>query len=152
MVKEFMVAEGASYSVVQDSFGAMRAQILGGTNMSTNKDGSNRPLTKAVDTGWSASACIESNTILTLWGMADLNSATTDTYALSLTYNHLGKLDGTYGLATKDTNGKWVNAVDKNTGGTKQFVLGPWSPEYGLGTYGIDTDFGHGMGGYQLQR
>lgn len=140
--KEFMVAEGGSYTVVQDSFGGMHAQILGGTNQSTKKDGSNRALTKAVDTGWSPSACIESGTIMSLWGMADLASPTTDTYALSLTYNHLGKLDGTYGLATKDTSGKWVNAVDKNVGGTKQFVLGPWSSDYGLGAYGIDTDSG----------
>jgi len=140
--KEFMVPQGGSYTVVQDSFGAIQAKILDGANLSTNKDGSGRALTKAVDTGWFPSACIESSTILSLWGMADLSSPTTDTYALSLTSNHLGKLDGTFGLATKDTNGKWVNAVDKNIGGVKQFVLGPYDPSYGLGTYGIDTTSG----------
>ena len=25
-----------------------------------------------------------------------------------------------------------------NIGGTKQFVVGPWEPGYGLGTYGVD--------------
>ena len=34
--------------------------------------------------------------------------------------------------------GNWVNAVDFNIGGTKQFVLGPWNASYGLGTYGVD--------------
>jgi hypothetical protein len=42
------------------------------------------------------------------------------------------------GLATKDEDGDWVNAVDMNFGGTKKFVLGPWKPGYELGTYGID--------------
>jgi hypothetical protein len=45
---------------------------------------------------------------------------------------------GLLGLATRDENGDWVNAVDKNIGGTKKFVLGPWKPGYGLGTYGLD--------------
>lgn len=46
---------------------------------------------------------------------------------------------GLFGLATKDENGDWVNAVDMNVdGGTKKFILGPWKPAYGLGTYGID--------------
>jgi len=45
---------------------------------------------------------------------------------------------GLVGLATRDENGNWVNAVDFNIGGTKQFVLGPWNASYGLGTYGVD--------------
>ena len=81
--------------------------------------------------------------ILTLWGMADLGSDQTDVYTLSMSYDHhrllpiqLGK--GLLGLATRDQDGNWVNAVDMNFGGTKKFVLGPWEPKYGLGTYGID--------------
>ena len=45
----------------------------------------------------------------------------------------------TTGIATLDAEGNWINAVDRNSGGTKQFVEGPWSASYGLGTYGIDT-------------
>jgi len=81
--------------------------------------------------------------ILTLWGMADLGSDQTDVYTLSMSYDnhellpiHLGK--GLLGLATEDENGEWVNAVDKNFGGTKKFILGPWKPGYKLGTYGVD--------------
>ncbi len=32
----------------------------------------------------------------------------------------------------------WVNAVDENIGGTKNFVFGPWEKSYPLGTYGVD--------------
>jgi hypothetical protein len=35
-------------------------------------------------------------------------------------------------------NGDRVNAVEKNFGSTKRFILGPWRPGYGLGTYGVD--------------
>ncbi len=31
-----------------------------------------------------------------------------------------------------------MNAVDLDVGGQKRFVLGPWKPSYGLGTYGVD--------------
>ncbi len=60
-----------------------------------------------------------------------------------MTYDHhrflpfeFGK--GLLGLATRDENGDWVNAVDMNFGGTEKFVLGPYKPGYKLGTYGID--------------
>jgi hypothetical protein len=79
--------------------------------------------------------------ILTLWGMADLGSDQTDVYTLTMTYEgipfNFGK--GGFGIATKDDRGKWVNAVDMNSGNSvKKFVVGPWKAEYGLGTYGID--------------
>ena len=45
---------------------------------------------------------------------------------------------GGFGIATKDANGNWVNAVDMNLGGTKKFVVGPWNSSYELGTYGVD--------------
>lgn len=136
---EFLIAEGQSYAAVQDSFSSTHAQILAGINESSTQDGSQRPLTKAVDTGWSAAnACTASN-ILRLWGMSDLATSRTDVYTLSLSYSHQGGLDGSFGLATQDVNGVWVNAIDKNYGGNKQFVEGPWKPEYGLGTYGVDT-------------
>jgi len=70
------------------------------------------------------------------------NTTLTDTYVLSMTYRpghseHLG--NGGFGIATKDDNGNWINAVDNNDGGTKKFVKGPWKASYGLGTYGVDV-------------
>ncbi len=41
-------------------------------------------------------------------------------------------------MAVRNDHGKWINAVDANFGGTKRFVLGPWRPQYTLGTYGVD--------------
>ena len=82
--------------------------------------------------------------MLTLWGMKDLGEESTDTYTLSLSYEpskaipqHLGK--GLFGLATKDGDGNWINAVDKIDGVTKQFVKGAWKDDYPLGTYGVDA-------------
>jgi hypothetical protein len=141
-----------------------KAAILSGTNGSTGKDFNNRALTKTVDTGWAPknNENLDSD-ILTLWGMADSlatkldptaaaphynyeyvvpNTTLTDTYVLSMTYKpghseHLG--NGGFGIATKDDNGNWINAVDNNVGGTKAFVKGPWKASYGLGTYGVDA-------------
>ena len=41
-------------------------------------------------------------------------------------------------LNTRDESGNWVKAVDKNVGGGKKFVFGPWNKAYPLGTYGVD--------------
>jgi hypothetical protein len=101
--------------------------------------------------------------MLTLWGMADSlatkldpsaaapqynyeyvvpNTSLTETYVLSMTYKpghseHLG--NGGFGIATKDADGNWINAIDNNVGGTKKFVRGPWKTGYALGAYGVDT-------------
>ena len=82
-----------------------------------------------------------------LRGMTDLGSTQTDTYALSLSYEHhrllpiqLGK--GLLGLVTRDEKGHWINAVDMNKGGSKKFVLGPYKSAYELGTYGVDLKAG----------
>lgn len=155
--KEFLIEQGESYTVVQDSFESTTAKILDGVNGSTATVYDGRALTKAVNTGWvdvdnwcrkypprkwNPELNLASN-ILKLQGMTDLGSVQTDPYALSLTYDHhrllpiqLGK--GLLGLVTSDDNGRWVNAVDMNTGGTKRFVFGPYKSGYELGTYGID--------------
>jgi hypothetical protein len=156
--KGFLVPQGASYTGIVDSFEGTTARVLDGTNSSTTQDYTLRPLTKAVDTGWtdvdrwcekhpvrkwSPDLDLASN-ILKLQGMADLGSAQTDTYALSLTYDghrlrpkQVEK--GLLSLVTRDEKGRWVNAVDKNSGGTKRFVVGPYQPGYELGTYGVDV-------------
>ena len=163
---EYMVAQGASYTSVNETYAGTTAQILDGTNGSTAADFDGRHFTKAVDTGWTdtghsshksdhdggSNHTMElvhthdidtASNILTLWGMSDLYATHTDTFTLSLSYDpsnsrpeHLGV--GLFGLATRDEKGNWINAVRKNIGGVEKFVMGPWKPGYKLGTYGVD--------------
>jgi hypothetical protein len=155
--KEFVVAEGASYTPVQDSHAGTNVRILAGTNGSTHTDLPGRKLAKAVNTGWWA---VRPNNIWTgsevvsLWGLTDSlalwdgpqtgllpDSATatqTDTYALEMSYDDDGFGLGSFGIAALKADGTWANAVDLNTGGTKHLVNGPWKSSYGLGTWGID--------------
>ena len=159
--KEFLVPQTAVYTAVEDRFEGTTAKILDGTNKSTAVDYTSRPFTKTVDTGWidvdrrsdknsdyerNHDLVLASNIFL-LRGMADLGTEQTDTYVLSLSYDYhrlfpiqLGK--GLLGLVTKDKNDHWVNAVDKNYGGSKKFVFGPYKSGYELGTYGVDLKAG----------
>ena len=157
--KEFLVPQAATYTTVEDSFEGTTAKILDGTNNSTAKDYTLRPFTKTVNTGWvdvdrwrekypihiwNPDLDLASN-IFKLRGMADLGSEQTDTYALSISYDHHRLLSkqlkkGLLKLVTRDENDWWVNAVDRNFSGTKKFVLGPYKSGYELGTYGIDLN------------
>ena len=48
---------------------------------------------------------------------------------------------GAFGLATRDVDGNWVNAVHQNYDSTfKKFVYGPYDSSYELGTYGVDPN------------
>jgi hypothetical protein len=154
--KEFLVPQGATYTTVQDRFGGTTARILDGTNTSTAMDYTLRPLTKTLDTGWvDAEGWRErhaehpwhsgvdlASDVLTLKGLADLGSVKTDTYVLSMSYDRRGPFeDGRAlpALVTRDQNGRWVNAIDTNVGGTPAFVRGPYNAGAPLGTYGIDV-------------
>jgi hypothetical protein len=146
--KEFLIRQGESFASVQDSFNDTDAKILNGTNGSTGTVYDGRPVTKAVNTGWTPGTLDTASSIFTLWGMEnELGNSQTDTYVLSMTYNdervnglHLG--NGGFRLATRDSKGNWVKAADMNFGGKKKFIKGPWMPGYGLGTYGIDMETG----------
>jgi hypothetical protein len=146
--KEFQVCQSAqtgcnsSYTQVADSFNGTTAKILSGSNGSTLQDFDGRSFLKTVDTGWSYATGALASNVLTLWGMADLGSPRTDVYTLSLNYYPAkANTNGSFGLATKDSYGNWVNAADMNQGTySKRFVLGPWNPSYDLGTYGVDTN------------
>jgi hypothetical protein len=80
------------------------------------------------------------------YSFVDPNLTKTDTYALSMTYDpaivvntdtiNAGQV---VALSTKDAGGNWVNAVDKNVGGRKRFILGKYNSAYPLGTYGVDA-------------
>jgi hypothetical protein len=143
--KEFTVAQGESYTKVQDSFAGTTAAILSGVNGATNQDASLRQFTKLVTTGWDGFDATAGSYTFTILGMAStMGNSQTDTYTLSMTYDHqitkALSMPQSFGIATKDANGHWIAAVDKNTGGAKLFVNGPWNPAYGLGSYGIDPD------------
>ena len=144
---EFLVAEGASYPTdpAGYSFSGTTAKILAGTNASTVKDYTGRALTHAVDIGWDAATCATSSAIMTLWGTADVGSASGDTVALSMSFERSSVTDatlvsGSFGLGAQDSAGNWTNAVAQNVGGTPNFVFGPWAASYPLGTYGVDLD------------
>ena len=107
-------------------------------------DGSYRRFANVVETGWYAAENGTASSILSLSGMEnELGSPRTDVYTLSMTYDpralpHAKLTDGSFGLATRDASGNWVNAVDLNAGGSRSFVPGPWAPGYKLGTFGVD--------------
>jgi len=147
--KSFLIPRQASYTIIKDSYNGTTASILNGTNGSTEHLYDGRPTTKLVTTGWTpkdngtARMCdhAESN-ILSLWGVHDHGANSTDTYVLSISYAQSKILPAQLGqgslvLATWNGN-DWINAVDKNNGGEKEFVLGPYKAGYQLGTYGID--------------
>ena len=164
--QQFIIAQGDSYTVIEDSFNGTTAKILNGKNDSTATDytpdeiddngtpdytsddiifSSHRPLVKSVSTGWVERPRKQNymfgSDILSLWGMADFCTEQTDTYVLSMSYEfkrgwHFRK--GLFGIAALDSKGRWRNAVDLNFGGKKNFKIGHYKPGYKLGTYGID--------------
>jgi hypothetical protein len=97
-----------------------------------------------VNTGWLAANRTASD-ILSLTGMTHtMGSPQTDVFVLSLSFDRTKTTDaqiqsGTLALATPDAAGNWANAVNANSGGARNFVLGPWKSTYDLGTYGVDT-------------
>lgn len=150
--QEFVVPQGESYDFIKDSFAGTTVMILSGVNESKVNIFDGRKTVKDVNTGWTPKSEAEKTTskfkgrlasdVLTLWGMADIGSDQTDTFVLSMSYDqkpkHLG--NGGFGIASKDAEGNWVNAIDNNYGNNngKQFVVGSWKEGYGLGTYGVD--------------
>jgi hypothetical protein len=142
--RQFLVPQGQPYTSVRDSFADTTAEVLDGTNTGTAVDGSGRPLTQEVSTGWAPATAATGSDILTLWGMggAPGDVPPPEVYTLSMSYDPAkeGSRAGTFGLANRDPGGTWVNAVDQNRGGAKTFVLGPWNATDTLGTYGIDPD------------
>ena len=145
---EYLVNEGSGGTTTQIKFGKTTAQLF---KSSTATDYTARTLTKTVDTWWANNPGRGAiSDALTLTGVMDvgavLSGVPTDTFTLSMSYDcpetlrreHLnhGRM---ITLSTIDESGHWVNAVDENIGGAKNFVFGPWNASYPLGTYGVDT-------------
>jgi hypothetical protein len=142
--------------VVKDRFHGSEARILDGVNASESMDdslattgGKGRPLTKEVNTGWLAVKLSKhgngnlASDVFLLSGVGKLGARQTDRYVLSMSYDPkrlrpAAIASGRFGLVTKDAAGRWVNAVDANTGGAATFIDGPWRREYAIGAHGID--------------
>jgi hypothetical protein len=158
--REFLIAQGSTYTIVQDRFRNTTARILDGSNRSTATEGSleiagapGRPLAKRVDTGWidrkktpgkRHNPARLASDILLLAGMGDPGSNKSDQFTLSLSYEPARvspqrARNGGFGLAVTDEAGRLINAVEKNSGGVRKFVAGPWKKGYELGAYGVDT-------------
>ncbi len=158
--RRFVVPQGVSYAGetvqdgdefieyprVQDEFYGARAEILHGFNGSQSTDNvpdAPRPLSKAVNTGWMANPDPQKlkSDVFSLWGMAEMETAQSDEYVLSMSFvfDRMVQLGvGAIGIATY-VDGEWVNAVNENFGGEKNFVVGPYvEGQHELGTYGVD--------------
>jgi hypothetical protein len=156
--REFVVAEGAAYTIVADSTAKAVAngesgylgtamRVLGGTNISTASNNYGKPQSRAVNTGWTPAQAGNFSDTLTLWGLADIGAAQTDTIVVSMSYQSAGVTDaqinsGLFCLGAPSASGGWGSAVAANVGGTTTFVNGPWAPAYGLGAYGVDKATG----------
>jgi hypothetical protein len=159
--QQFDIANGGSYTVVQDSSSGTAARILAGTNADTASDSdyNGRAEIKTVRTGWRPAPGGAASQVFKLWGLTDNLSlydaglsgllpdspASTvgDTYALSLSYDPAlvrptALRSGAFCLQARTAAGNWTNAVDLNDGGVRKFVYGPWKASYGLGSYGVD--------------
>jgi hypothetical protein len=154
--QQFLVPQGATYTVVKDRFRGREARILDGINASDSRDasldtagGKGRPLTKIVSTGWRTvkpskhGKVNPANVEFLLSGVGELGAQKTDNFVLSMTYDpkQLSPntiASGRFGLMTRDAAGRWIEAVEANTGGTATFIDGPWRRGYALGTHGID--------------
>jgi hypothetical protein len=145
---EYLVNEGSGGTTTQFKFGKTTAQLF---KSSSAADETGRSLTKAVDAYWAHKPAQTGaiSDILTLLGAMDvgpvLGGAPSDTFTLSMSYDPSETLRREHinhgrmiTLSTINERGHWVNAVDENIGGTKNFVFGPWNASYPLGTYGVD--------------
>jgi hypothetical protein len=131
----------ASPVQIQDSSssGNTTAAILSGTNNSNLMDASKQPCSKVVTTGWMSKSGNALSDILALSGINPYvnGGPQPDVYTLSLKVTTPVVSAGVI-LCSLDSTGNWSNAVNQNSGGTKNFVNGPWKSSYGLGTYGVD--------------
>jgi hypothetical protein len=142
---ELVVAQGQALTIVHDRFGKTTVRVLSGQNTSTAKDGSDRPFSKAINSGFAPATADTESDVVWLWGMASaLGSDETDPFALAITFEPKTatrkELElGRFGLVTLDETGTWRNAAMTLGGHPPRFVSGPWAAAYGPGAYGVDA-------------
>jgi hypothetical protein len=140
-VSRFILTQGSGYAL---KFGRTSAQIQkqGGTAA----DNESRLLTKDVQAWWADGSCVTNaylaSDVLTLLGAASsaiTPSSANDPVAIIMTYDSSwNSSNEAFTLSTMNDSGQWVNAVDLNFGGTDNFISGPWTAGYPLGSYGFD--------------
>ena len=155
--KSFTIQRGEYYDAVQDTYEGTSAKILAGRNNNNESDASGRHYVKTVKTGWKSMPLDAASAELRLWGMMDNlslheasskskprsdESDTCEAYTLSMSYDptriSLRALRaGLVGIKARNSANQWVDAVNLNSGGSKQFVYGPYNG-HGLGSYGVD--------------
>jgi hypothetical protein len=146
--RTYKVNPGSSFASYFDQFNGTRAGFLSGTSDSTAKDASNRSFFKGITTSWTVKTGYQAvrgmgSNIVRLAGISNsVHGDTCGIFAFAMTYdtviNESAAPDSAFGLVVRDENGKWINAVNKNFGGTPHFVLGAYASSYPIGTYGID--------------
>lgn len=145
--KNFTIMPDSTFTVVKDRCDIddskyTLTRIIDGRNRNYSVLYDGRKTVQKISTGWKTSK--EKPTffsdILTLWGMENgIGRKKSDWYTLSLSYND--KLTGPLALVSQNSDGKWVNTVDLNTGGgDKKFIIGKYKPEFESGSYGIDPE------------
>ncbi|MBF0432998.1 MAG: metallophosphoesterase [Fibrobacteria bacterium] len=134
---------GDTYTNMTKSLQGTTFKILSGSNTHTKKAHDGSKLTQMAFLGLrdttlraEGDTAMASN-IGVIGGM--VQDMIAPTLGISMTYPFgLDVVDSTSGILIETDSGKWVHAVDLNTGGEKKFVKGPWNSSYELGTYGID--------------
>ncbi len=155
----FLVPEGAAYTTVADNtnnavnnsatygengFVGTSFQILNGINASTKTTRDGRKLTKYVNTGFAPKSANTVSDIVSVWGLADLASASTDTVKVVVNFSPTAAgvtNASSVVLGVRDPkSGTWINAVDYNLAGSvKTRVDGDFNAAPNtLGTYGVD--------------
>lgn len=152
---DVVIGQGESYTAVRDEFDGTTAAIIDGVNTSEATDFAGRKLSKHVATAWEKASRGDESARLHLLGMhanlalhdQDLTGLYPDAdgtehgdaFVLRMSAGAAGfRADGTFGIAAQDADGRWVNAVELNAGGTRRFVRGAYRKGMGLGAYGVD--------------
>lgn len=103
--QQFLVASGASLSVVDDTYGTTHA-FLTGTNSSTVTTSDGRLVLKDINTGWTDRVEGLATDALTLWGLKDIDQATT---ASPFTVNFAAGAFGSNAyIARQQADGTWT--------------------------------------------
>jgi len=141
--QQFIVAGGASFSSVRDASPFMGTTMaLAGTNIGLyTSGGGSRPLSREINTGWTAGGAGFASDILTIWGMEDINNLnngipaapTALSFDLTLSYD-IDLFTNAY-MMSQDRDGNWTKLASytDNGDGTVTATVAPG----GLGVFAL---------------